>query len=290
MRRIGKGQHGEDVPCPFDEAISALATLAFLGAGHLPGAADDPYGARVEKALTRLANVGETWALPIATEAFSEAEAMERKGRWRDAAVRGANQLLAARQTDHAWGYCTPYRPGSDVPYTALAVPALVASRDVGVELPADLASGVDAYLNSLEESKGRLAYLVAGVSTDTADAATRTPRSRSANSPGRPVGPVARLALSTTFSRVADSVKEVEQGRQQGDAAHRQLVALRWWYAAVAKFQESPAVDGLVRRGQNALVPTSRRAAAPEEFVGSARTVRSARPAAFLATALAGA
>ena len=30
-----EGQHGEEVPCPFDEAISALAALAFLGAGHV---------------------------------------------------------------------------------------------------------------------------------------------------------------------------------------------------------------------------------------------------------------
>src|SRR5688500_649608 len=34
----GKGQHGEEVPCPFDEAISACAVLAFLGDGHLPDA------------------------------------------------------------------------------------------------------------------------------------------------------------------------------------------------------------------------------------------------------------
>ena len=33
---IGKGQHGEEMPCPFDRAISALATLAFLGQGEGP--------------------------------------------------------------------------------------------------------------------------------------------------------------------------------------------------------------------------------------------------------------
>jgi hypothetical protein len=160
---IGKGQHGEDVPCPFDEAITGLATLAFLGAGHLPGDAADPYGAAVEKALKRLESPGDVWALPIATEALSEAEAMERKGRWRDAAAALAQQLLSARQKDGAWGYCVSFRPGSDTPYTALVVSALVAARDAGVELPADLAPRVDGFLNSLEESKGRLAYLVDG-------------------------------------------------------------------------------------------------------------------------------
>ena len=160
---IGKGQHGEDIPCPFDEAISGLATLAFLGAGHIPGAEGDAYGALVEKALTRLQSVGETWALPIAVEALSEAEAMERKGRWRESVARGVERLVSMRQKDGAWGYCAPYRPGSDTPYTAFVVSALVAARDAGVELPADLASGVDAWMNTLEESKGRLAYLKEG-------------------------------------------------------------------------------------------------------------------------------
>lgn len=160
---VGKGQHGEDIPCPFDEAISGLATLAFLGAGHLPGAEGDPYGALVEKSLKRLESARDGWALPISVEALSEAEAMERKGRWREAAARGAEQLISRRQKDGAWGYCAPMRPGSDTPYTAFVVSALVAARDAGVELPADLASGVDAWMNSLEESKGRLAYLKDG-------------------------------------------------------------------------------------------------------------------------------
>ncbi len=160
---IGKGQHGEEIPCPYDEAITGFATLAFLGAGHLPGAEGDPYGALVEKALKRLEGAGETWAVPISIEALAEAETMERKGRWRNAVAGGVERLVAARQKDGAWGYCAPYRPGSDVPFTSLVVDALVTSRDAGAALPADLAPRVDGYLNSLEESKGRLAYLIDG-------------------------------------------------------------------------------------------------------------------------------
>ena len=51
---VGRGQHGEDVPCPFDAPISALATLAFLGAGHGPWVAGDPYGPLVERATGRV--------------------------------------------------------------------------------------------------------------------------------------------------------------------------------------------------------------------------------------------
>jgi hypothetical protein len=245
---IGKGQHGEDVPCPFDEAISALATLAFLGAGHLPGAADDPYGPAVEKALARLSNAGETWAVPIATEALCEAEAMEREGRWRDAAARGAERLLAARQKDGAWGYCAPYRPGSDVPYTAFVVSALVASRDVGVELPTDLASGVDAYLNSLEESKGRLAYLADGRKYGYTP--TRT-NARTAIA----IRELLQVGLSGARHRAhlalvgdqtpAWQISATEVTRKDGSKVMQYtgpLSLYEWWFATLAKFQESPA------------------------------------------------
>jgi hypothetical protein len=245
---IGKGQHGENVPCPFDEAISGLATMAFLAAGHAPGAEGDPYGTAVEKALTRLSSAGETWAVPIATEALSEAEAMERKGRWREAAVRGAKQLLDARQKDHAWGYIAPMRPGSDVPYTALVVSALAASRDVGVELPPDLASGVDAFLNSLDETKGRLAYLVDGRQYG------YTPTRTNAHS-AIAIRELLQVGLTGVRHKqhlaLVDgmkpqwqiSVREVE--RKDGSKVMEydgNLSLYEWWYATVAKFQESPA------------------------------------------------
>ncbi|MBI4880919.1 MAG: hypothetical protein HY812_14875 [Planctomycetes bacterium] len=162
---LGKGQHGEEVPCPFDGAISALAVLAFLGHGHLPGAAGDPHGELLEEALPKLAEggAGDVWELPLALMALAEAEAMERRGRFAAAARALADTLLSMRQPDGAWGYAAPYREGSDVPYTALAVQALVAARDVGCELPADLAAGVDRFLASLECSEGQLAYLKDG-------------------------------------------------------------------------------------------------------------------------------
>jgi hypothetical protein len=160
---IGKGQHGEEMPCPFDSAISALCVLAFLGAGHGPWVEGDSLGAAAGRGLERLATGQDTWALPIATQAFAEAEAMEGKGRWKDAARAGAQQLLAWRQQDGSWAYAAGFRAGSDVPYAGLVVPALVAARDVGVEWPATLASDVDHWLDSLEEKDGKLAYLLDG-------------------------------------------------------------------------------------------------------------------------------
>lgn len=242
---VGKGQHGEEIPCPFDEAISGLATLAFLGAGHLPGAEGDPHGALVEKALKRLESVGETWALPIAVEALSEAEAMERKGRWREAAARGAQQLVAVRQKDGAWGYCAPMRPGSDVPYTAFVVAALVAARDAGFEPPADLGTGVDAWMSTLEESKGRLAYLADGRRygyTPTTSNAHCAVAIRELVQTGLS-GPRHRAHVACVLDEKPVwkiSFREMDvPGRGTVKVQVGNLSMYQWWYGTVGMFQE---------------------------------------------------
>jgi len=260
---IGKGHDGEDIPCPFDEALTGLATLGFLGAGHLPGAEGDPYGPLVERALTRLASAGETWAVPISVEALSEAEAMERKGRWREAAVRGAQQLLSMRQKDGAWGYCGSFRPGSDAPYTGFVVSALVASRDAGVDLPSDMAGGVDAWMNTLEESKGRFAYLKDGREygyTPTTTNAHTAVLIRELLQVGLD-GPRHKAHLAC----VADdkpvwkiSFREVEvKGRGKVPVQIGNLSMYQWWLGTVGEFQEGGAAwSGYFEGVKSALVP----------------------------------
>ncbi len=159
----GKGQHGEDIPCPFDRALSAMGAMAFLGSGILPDAKGSPRARLLEKTLASVEYGGDPWALALATEALAEAEAMERKGRWSEAVRRNAKTLLDARQPDGGWGYAAGMRKGSDVPYTALVATALAAARDAGAEVPADLGQGVDRFLESLEEKEGKLAYLLDG-------------------------------------------------------------------------------------------------------------------------------
>lgn len=160
---LGKGQHGEDVPCPFDAAISGFALLAFLGAGHGPFVAGDPYAALVERGLARVRGARDPWGRALAVAALAEAAVLAGDGRFAADARAGAAALLAAREADGAWAYAAGFRRGSDVPYTALVVPALLTARDAGVELPADLAAGVHRWLDALEEDDGRLAYLADG-------------------------------------------------------------------------------------------------------------------------------
>ena len=190
--------------------------------------------------------MSDSWALPIAVEALSEAEAMERKGRWRAAAAAGAERIVSLRQKDGAWGYCAPYRPGSDVPYTAFVVSALVTARDAGFEPPSDLASGVDAWLNTLEESKGRLAYLKEGRQYG------YTPTTSNAHC-GVAIRTLLRAGLTGPRHRahlacVADetpawkiSFREVDvPGRGKVQVQIGNLSMYQWWFGTVGLFQES--------------------------------------------------
>jgi hypothetical protein len=161
---IGGGHHGEKVPHPYNDAQTAFCTLAFLGHGVLPNAEGTEQEKLVESSLKQLQSPHSGWGMALACEALSTAEALERKGRWKASALRLAKQIADSRLEDGCWAYAGDFRGGSDTPYTAFCVQAMVAARDAGYEIPADLATKTDAFLNSLEEAKGgRLAYLKTG-------------------------------------------------------------------------------------------------------------------------------
>jgi len=241
---VGKGQHGEEVPCPFDGAITALATMAFLGDGHLPGAEDDPYADVVEAALDRLRGASGGWALPLATQCFAEAEAMTREGTYQGEVERGVSALLSRRQKDGAWGYAAPWRPGSDIPYTALVVQALVTARDAGAELPDDLGEGVERWLRTLEvDKKGRLAYLVNGRRYG------YTPTTSNAHC-GAAIRGLLGIGLNDAPQRKAlalvakqkpvwkISYREVKRGGKTYKVQVGNLTMYQWWYGTLATHQ----------------------------------------------------
>jgi hypothetical protein len=243
----GKGQHGEEVPCPFDEAISALAALALLGTGTLPGG-EGAAGAGLERALARLATTRDGWATPLVAEALAEAEVLEAKGRWTAALHALCARLVAARQPDGAWGYAAPFRKGSDVPFTALVVPALLAARDAGVAPPTDLATRVDAWLGTLEEDEGRLAYLLDGraygytPTRDNAHAAFALREWLDVGTQGARHGAHARL-LAGHPPVWKISFRELDvpgRGRQRVQVGHLSLYA--WWYGTSGSFQRGGA------------------------------------------------
>lgn len=242
---IGKGQHGEEMPCPFDAAISALATLAFLGAGHGPLTPGDRYAKVVEKALAALrSGGGDVWSAALTTQAAAEAAVLSGVEQDAEAARAGAARLLGSREKDGAWAYAGSFRAGSDVPFAALVVPALVAARDVGAEFPAGLASDVDRWLGTLEVDHGRLAYLLDGRAygyTPTTANGVAAAAIREWLEVGRE-GERHRAHLSLARSDPPDwtiSFKEIAvkgQGKVRVQIGH--LSFYEWWYATMALFQ----------------------------------------------------
>lgn len=265
---VGKGQHGEDQPCPFDAPISALCLLAFLGHGHLPDDADDANAEVVARAIeyVRL-NAAGTWALPLALEALAEAETLEGKGRLTEDVGELAAALLQRRQEDGGFGYATPFRPGSDVPYTALAVSALLAARDAGVALPDDLAPRIDAFLGSLEETKGQLAYLRDGrrygytpTSTNGHLAAAIRELLQVGTAGTRHRAHLALMAREKPQWRISFRTVEVP-GRGNMSVQVGNLSLYQWWYGSIASFQHGgSAWSGWQRATRDALSQNQQR------------------------------
>ena len=265
---VGKGQHGEAVPCPFDEAISALATLAFLGAGPGPWVEGDLHREATERALARAGGDGDPWADALWAQALAEADMLEGGGRFHSLATEAARRLIAARQPDGAWAYAAGFRRGSDVPYTALVVPALVAARDAGFVLPDGVAADVDRWLTSLEVDQGRLAYLkdgrAYGYTPTTANGAAAA-AIREQLEVGR-TGERHRAHLALVAHDRPDwtiSFRELDvpgRGKTRVQVGH--LSFYEWWYGTEATFQAGgDAWRGWYARLAAALVPHQVRA-----------------------------
>ncbi len=239
----GKGQHGEDIPCPFDGAISALATLAFLGRGHIPGNDGDPYSEVVEKGLEFLLRRGRSWSIPLSALALAEAEAMTGTNEYGESLKILIADLVSSRAEDGAWGYATGFGRGSDVPYTALVVQALTASQDAEISLSAGLRDGVDGFLASLETKKGRLAYIKEGRRfgyTPTSENGACSAAIRELLQVG-----VKRTTHRSHLNRLSRerpswriSFQKVEvPGRGVVTAQVGHLSMYRWWYGTIATF-----------------------------------------------------
>ena len=265
---IGKGQHGEAVPCPFDGAISALATLAFLGAGHGPWVEGDPWRDVTERALEEARGGGDPWGDALWAQALAEADVLEGHGRFHEGAMRSARRLIAARQPDGAWAYAAGFRRGADVPYTALVVPALVAARDAGFAVPDGLAADVDRWLTSLEVDQGRLAYLKDGRAfgyTPTTANGLAAAAIREQLEVGR-TGARHRSHLGLAARERPEwaiSYRDIEvPGRGKLEVQVGHLSFYEWWYGTEATFQAGgDAWHGWFARLASALVPHQVRA-----------------------------
>ncbi|HEX5138642.1 MAG TPA: hypothetical protein VFY93_16845 [Planctomycetota bacterium] len=154
----GKGWHGEDAPCPFDREVTALAALAFLGAGH--GHRDGPYKDTVSRALAWMqrGSGGTLFGAAYATQAFAEAFDLTGDEALKPAVEAGIREMLRARQKDGAWRYFP--MEVSDVPTTTAVVVSLRVAEEAGFEVDrAYRQSALDMLDRLVDRKTGRVAY-----------------------------------------------------------------------------------------------------------------------------------
>lgn len=159
----GGGHHGEPVPCPFDEAVTAAALMAFLadGSTHRGGPHAGPAAGALAWCLARacepltgpyaLLNRGHSVA------ALAEAYAVTRDPALRAPVERAALALLAWQHADGGFSYV--HRVG-DAPTSAVVGLALGQVARAGIPLPRGPLERLLAFLDArVDPSSGRSEY-----------------------------------------------------------------------------------------------------------------------------------
>jgi len=161
-----RDRHGRPNP-----AVTGLAVMAFLSAGHLPG--EGRYGATVEKGIRwmlrkqqangLLATDGhqEMYQHGIATLMLAEAAGMTdaelgkdiRKGLAKAVAI-----ILKAQRTKGndrgGWRYRVAHVEGTDISVTGWQVMALRAAKNLGCDVPADAIERAVEYIKRCQENR----------------------------------------------------------------------------------------------------------------------------------------
>ena len=177
----GGGWHGERVPCGFDIEVTALATLAFLGAGHThkqEGAFRDNVARALDVLKTRPART--LFGIAYATQAMAEAFDMTGDDTLRAAVDRGIATLVGSRQQDGGWRYFPRGGMPSGTPTTTAVVAALRAAEDAGFKVRSDYREPVLKLLDELTDwETGRVKYTLdahrLGYTPTTTNAASAT-------------------------------------------------------------------------------------------------------------------
>ena len=157
----GGGWHGEPVACGFDKEVTALATLAFLGAGHTHRAG--PYKDNVARALAWLQTArgrDTLFATAYATQALAEALDMTGDESLKPAVERGIDVMVGSRQPQGGWRYWPGTRMASGVPTTTAVVVALRVCARAGFDVDEAYKAPVLKWLDKLvNRETGRVKY-----------------------------------------------------------------------------------------------------------------------------------
>jgi hypothetical protein len=159
----------------FDVGVTALSTLAFLGAGHAPGL-QGPYRANVEKALASiLASQDARGAFgargmkflynhAVATFAICEAYAMTRNRKFIQPAIEALSFSASCQQPGGGWDYTEASTDRNDLSITVWQVMAFHAAEAAGLPLPGGLLDRVRGFLARASTSSGEGIYANKGI------------------------------------------------------------------------------------------------------------------------------
>jgi len=175
----GGGWHGEAVPCPFDREVTALATLAFLGAGHAHR--EGEHKETVARALDRMRRGGgraTLFAIAFETRALAEAFDLTGDETLRDGVRKRVAVMLDSRQPDAGWRYWPGSRMSAGVPTTSAVASALRVADEAGFRVETGFRAPVLRWLDRLvDRETGRVKYHVGaerlGYTPTTANAAS---------------------------------------------------------------------------------------------------------------------
>jgi hypothetical protein len=124
--------------------VTALASLAFLAGGHVPGRG--PYGPVVERALDWLlkqvredgyitANESRMYSHAFASLFLAEVYGLSEREDVRPALQRAVDLIVASQNSDGGWRY-QPHVADADMSVAACQVMALRAARNGGIQVP----------------------------------------------------------------------------------------------------------------------------------------------------------
>lgn len=166
---FGRGRYGRNV------GITALAALAFMSDGNLPGRG--PYGDEVSRALDFvLANSTESGLLAAETshgpmyghgfatlflaEIYGMADSPALERRIHDALVKAIELIVGTQNDEGGWRY-NPIPFDADVSVTIAQVMALRAARNAGIRVPRETIDRAVEYVRACQNPDGGFKYML---------------------------------------------------------------------------------------------------------------------------------
>lgn len=159
-------------------AVTSLAGLAFMTAGHMP--AQGPYGEVVDKAIAYVLENTNTSGFiesrvstthgPMYSHGFgclflAEAYGMTQRLEIREKLKKAVLLTITSQNKEGGWRY----QPGSidaDLSVTVAQIMALRAARNAGIAVPKDVADRCTAYVRKSQNADGGFMYMIHGGSS----------------------------------------------------------------------------------------------------------------------------